>query len=439
LLRYIRRIPVLTTPLIYRMLLRKLSLLIDRQEDSLDEYFQFVPLTAGVETNYFGLRITPFYSSHSIPTLGALFEAAHCGVNHQIIYTGDTQALSDLKRMQRAGVINQERYREIADLYRKPVNLLIADGGEGAIHGDPNDALNSPAERIVFMHLEKLPDRFDAQFGTATSGKRFCVQEGSTNYNLTRTIEFLLEYFPDMPPMWISHLLANQEVLKFNAGDIIIRDGAKSEGRVYMMLTGRASVIHHDGTQKQKLAEVEAGEIIGEMSIISGQGVRNASIVAQSPVIISAFSETAFREYVQDQNLEVKLKRMWHMREIMQTLPYTRSLPLPVIRELCFHVTLEQLPGRSSPRPLKAICPLFSLLMPLGVDVVLRSKGQQAILPLNSRPIMSQAGITLLSEAGFQYLLLRADQAARLRARIPAFRYFWEEVLELPLPHVNVC
>ena len=41
--------------------------------------------------------------------------------------------------------------------------------------------------------------------------------------NLTRTIEFLLEYFPEMPPMWISNLLSNQKVIKYNAGDIILR------------------------------------------------------------------------------------------------------------------------------------------------------------------------------------------------------------------------
>jgi len=40
----------------------------------------------------------------------------------------------------------------------------------------------------------------------------------------------------------------------------------------------------------------------------------------------------------------------------------------------------------------------------------------------------------LNTEAEFQYLLLRTSQAAALRHDIPAFRYFWEETLGLPVP-----
>ena len=129
LLQYNRRIRVLTTPLVYHMMLRKLALTLDRSEESLQEYFIFIPLTPGEETNFFGLRITAFYSSHSVPTIGARFETTHDGVDYRVVITGDNQSLTDLRRMQKAGVINQERYQEILDAYRKPAHLLIADGG----------------------------------------------------------------------------------------------------------------------------------------------------------------------------------------------------------------------------------------------------------------------------------------------------------------------
>ena len=56
------------------------------------------------------------------------------------------------------------------------------------LHGDPADALNSEAERIVFLHLDQLSDEFHAQFTVASSGKRFPILRGDTDYNLTRTI-----------------------------------------------------------------------------------------------------------------------------------------------------------------------------------------------------------------------------------------------------------
>ncbi len=144
LLQYNRRIHILTTPVIWRMMLRKLALLMDHPESSLEEYFEFIPLEPGRETNFFGLRITPFYSSHSIPTIGAYFDTTHSGKDCRLIFTSDTQALGDLKRLQRTGVISPERYLQIADLYRQPAQLLLADGGEGQIHGDPGDASNRP-------------------------------------------------------------------------------------------------------------------------------------------------------------------------------------------------------------------------------------------------------------------------------------------------------
>jgi Cyclic nucleotide-binding domain/Metallo-beta-lactamase superfamily len=434
-LLYNRRIAVLTTPLIYHMMLRKLSLTLDRSEESLQEYFDFIPLTPGEETNFFGLRITPHYSSHSIPTVGAKFETAHDGVDYRIAFTGDTQSLADLRRMQRTGVITQDRFLEVAAPYRQPAQLLIADGGEGQIHGDPSDALESPAERIVFLHTEKLSDAFDAHFTTAAAGKRFGLLPGATDYYLTRTIEFLLEYFPEMPPMWISNLLANQRVIEYNAGDVIIREGAQSDGRVYMLLTGHASVVHHDGGRKMQLAQMEAGEIIGEMSIIMGQGVRNASVVAQSPVIATAFSEAAFHEYVHHQNLESRLKRLWQHRELLQSLPYLRPLQQPVIRDLARHVALENLAARTGPQPLKSFCDPHSLILPLGVELNVTRDGATETIPAHSAPILCVPGVNLVSEAEFEYLRLGADDSAELRRRIPAFRYLWEEILGLPLPH----
>ena len=434
LLHYNRRIEVLTTRLIFSMMLRKLALTLDRSEESLADYFTFTELTNRETTNFYGLRVTPFYSSHSIPTIGAHFETSHNGRDYGITFTGDNQALVDVKRMQKTGVVSTERVREIEAPYLRETNLLLADGGEGQIHGDPADALKSPAERIVFMHLDRLSEKFASHFMTASSGKRFPVLQGETDYNLTRTIEFLLEYFPSMPPSWISNLLANQHVRTFNADDIIIREGTKSEGYLYMILTGIARVVHHDGERKHHLATMEAGELIGEMSIISGQGQRNASVVAMSPVTVTAISERSFREYIEHQKLEKELKRMWQNRELLQNFPYLKSLQQPVIRELSRNVTLEHLNARSGPVPLSSFCEPHGLMFPLGDKVTLKDSRKTFEINPRERPIMCHANQILVTEADIQYLFLSSECAAKLLRKIPAFRFFWQEELGLPIP-----
>ena len=70
-LLYNRRIRVLTTPLIYRMMLRKLSLTLDRPEESLQEYFIFIPLTPGWKRT-FGLRIGALLQSLDSDHRGAV-------------------------------------------------------------------------------------------------------------------------------------------------------------------------------------------------------------------------------------------------------------------------------------------------------------------------------------------------------------------------------
>ncbi len=434
LLQYNRKIQVLTVPVIYRMMLEKLSLTLDRSVDRLNEYFTLIPLTAGKETDFFGLKITPHWSIHSIPTIGAQFAAEHFGLTYTLAYTGDNQSLEDIKRMRKTGVIDAERHGSVAEIYRKRLNMLIADGGEGLLHGDPADALSSEAERIIFLHLDNLSDRFQAQFTVASSGKRFPIVRGDTDYNLTRTIEFLMEYFPDMPPNWISNLLANQEVLIFNAGDIIIRQGSRSEGQVYMILTGYAQVIYYDGKKKNYLAAMEAGELIGEMSIIIGKGQRNASVVALSPVTVTAFSETAFHSYIRHQNYEHKLRSMWRNRELLQTFPYLKPLQQPVIRVLSERVVLSQLPARTAPEPIESLCDNWGLIFPLAQELEIARNKHTNKIPPDSQPVLCTAGAMLLTKAEFQYLVLRADQAAELRCSIPAFRFFWEETLGLPVP-----
>ncbi len=434
LLQYNRKIQILTTPLIYQMLLKKLELTMDRPVDRLKQYFTFLPLTPGEETDFFGLRIMPHWSSHSIPTMGFTLTTEHGGRDYTMAYTGDNQSLSDLKKMQKAGVVDAERFAQIAELYQKRYDLLIADGGEGILHGDPSDALGSDSDRIVFLHLDKLSDRFHAQFTVATSGKRFPIQNGDTDYNLTRTIEFLMEYFPEMPPIWISNLLANQKTFSYNAGDIIIRQGTRSEGHVYMILTGYAQVIQHTGEKSITLAQMEAGELIGEMSIITGKGQRNASVVALSPVTVTAFSEASFHGYIRHQNYEAKLRGMWQSRELLQTLPYLRSLQQPVIRALSERVHLSSIPERTHNETITNICEEGGLLFPLELELDVEISGKKQTLPKNGAPIFCRPGDKLLTEAEFQYLMLRPHDAAKLRSFIPAFRYFWEQILDLPVP-----
>jgi hypothetical protein len=170
------------------------------------------------------------------------------------------------------------------------------------------------------------------------------------------------------------------------------------------------------------------------MSIITGKGQRNASVVALSPVTVCAFSESAFHGYIRHQRYENKLRTMWQNRELLQNFPYLRPLQQPVIRALSEHVTLEYLTARSGSERLENICEEGGMIFPLGIDIETERRGKKTEFEAQTQPIFCSPGTVLSTEAEFQYLLLRTAQAAALRQKIPAFRYFWEETLGLPVP-----
>ena len=182
---------------------------------------------------------------------------------------------------------------------------------------------------------------------------------------------------------------------------------------------------------------MEAGELIGEMSIMSGHGQRNASVVADSPVIVTAIAESSFREYIQHQKLESELKSMWQNRELLQNFPYLKPLQQPVIRELSRVATLEHLPARSGPVAFSEICDPYGFIMPLGQALSIRYGKQTITITPQEKPIICQGNESLITKTEFQYLHLSAERAAELRRRIRAFRFFWEEILGFPIP-INV-
>jgi len=98
------------------------------------------------------------------------------------------------------------------------------------------------------------------------------------------------------------------------------------------------------------------------------------------------------------------------------------------------NVELACLEARNGKRPLETICEPGGLLFPLGQELVLEEAGRVTTCHPQAAPVFSRAGTQLVTESEFQYLLLKPENAAALRQQIPAFRFFWEETLGLPVP-----
>jgi CRP-like cAMP-binding protein len=133
---------------------------------------------------------------------------------------------------------------------------------------------------------------------------------------------------------WARTILAEEEVRKYNRGDVIMVQEEKSRGYVYLILTGYCDVVVYNNDEFQTIASLQAGEIIGEMAVVTGTHKRNASVVASSPVTVMVFPEESFNEFVVKGGYRDKLMKRWNMRTALRRLPQFRELISTVLEKV---------------------------------------------------------------------------------------------------------
>lgn len=327
LLQFNNKVQFLGTKEIYWMAMQKLSLQTELSIEDLYSFFDFVELEPYQENDFYGMQMIPHYTVHSIPTVGATFVMQSGGKDYRIVFVGDNKSLGDIRQMCEDGIVNEEKYNHILSLYHKPYDLLFPDGGMGILHGDPKDSIESNADKIVFMHLEKLPSEFDATFSMARAGKRYPVindQYHSTQALFVKAMLVLQNHFEGMSDRWASALMNEIRIEQYNSGDVIMKQGEENKGRIFIILTGKCSVMFHDGKELGELAVKEAGDIIGEMAVVNQVKQRSASIVARTPVTLCAINERTWYSFLVAENRIGEMQDMWKIRaELDKSEPFS--------------------------------------------------------------------------------------------------------------------
>lgn len=316
------RVDVITTREIFEMAMEKLAYGLGWDPTVIAEHFRLVEVKIGQEINYFGLHIRPHLTVHSIPTIGATFSTKYRGMMRRICIVGDNNSMESTRRLHKKGIVRESTLNTLENIFTEPWNMLVADGGEGAIHGDPRDAIKSRADRVVFVHVDELPREFTNTFSLASSGKRYTVIEGDSNIYTSQVSHYLSNWLnAPFPNRWMRSMLAEEEIRRYNQGDVILVQDEDTRGYVYLILTGYCEVVRHDGHASETVAKLQAGDIVGEMAVITGRGIRNASVVAASPATLCLISEDTFKAFIDAENFRDNLITRWQLRPYLKALP----------------------------------------------------------------------------------------------------------------------
>ena len=328
-------VEVITTREIYNMAMEKLACSLGWTNETVREFFKLVEVVPNETRNYYGLRIQPHLTVHSIPTIGASFSATHRGYERQICVVGDNHKMTAIRDMNESGIVRHSTRARLEALYTDRFSLLVADGGAGAIHGDPADALRSESDRVVYVHVEELSNEFDTTFSLASAGKRYTVIDGDQSLYTSQVNHYLNQWLgAPFPNRWMRSLLAEEEIRRYNTDDVILVQDAVTRGYVYLILTGYCEVMQHDGSGLTSLAKLQAGDVIGEMAIVTGTGLRNASVVARTPVTVCVFSEDTFAAFLDALGFDDALLERWRLRPILRSLPLFQDLTSTVLEKL---------------------------------------------------------------------------------------------------------
>lgn len=315
-----KKIQLLCTREIFWMACKKLALMTMRDIEEFYQYFDFVELSPYQVNNFYGLQIIPHYTVHSIPTIGATFAMNCDGITRRIVFVGDNKSLSNIKQMVDSGIVQPKKYQILKQLYRDRYDFFVADGGMGILHGNPRDSLQSQSERVIFLHLEKLPDKFNTTFTVATHGKRFTIKEGSDRAYMIKSLHILNHHYPGISEEWQNTLLNNMQLHKYNSGDVIMKQGQGGAGQTYLIISGKVHIFYYDGRESRKIVGNQAGDVIGEMALIQNVEKIGASIVACTPVTLGEINGEILYSFLQVGNRLDSMKEFLDTRKILERI-----------------------------------------------------------------------------------------------------------------------
>lgn len=84
------------------------------------------------------------------------------------------------------------------------------------------------------------------------------------------------------------HLLESGFVMRYDAGDVILREGDPGD-TMYVVMEGTVRAETRTPTGSLQLAELGRGACVGEVSVLTG-GTRTATVTAMTPVTAATFA-----------------------------------------------------------------------------------------------------------------------------------------------------
>ncbi|MEW6753746.1 MAG: cyclic nucleotide-binding domain-containing protein [Candidatus Latescibacterota bacterium] len=349
LLQMDKKVTVICPKVVWRSILLKASAMFDMGVDELAGYFDHVPIRYGEEYDYAGLRILAHPSIHPVPCAVYRFRGVVGEQWRSYGHMSDILNFARCEQLVRDGVVSPQRFEQYRDFLLQPttvkkIDVGTRDGAEStSVHGSWRDFRSDPSEHIVLGHIRKeyLDEQATVtvgQMAVAGSARDVGVQPGDAfrDKYRERALRYLADYFfallgdrveaghvDRQQVLSYARILADSEIRRIQPRTPFLKKGATATF-VDMAITGKGSVWRQTGDEWRRVANVNAGDIVGDIGVLL-QVPRTASVRSETYMHVLRMPGLLFREiaiwlgiFSEKEEGESVIEKIWRHREIVQ-------------------------------------------------------------------------------------------------------------------------
>ncbi len=336
------RIKYYTTSIVRASVAKKLSALLSWDSDYMDRFFDIHDLEFNAWNNIEGLEVKPVISPNLLETVIFTFRTLWEGGFRSYAHLANLASFGCLENMitedfSKPG-ISLDFYNQVREDYLAPVNLKKVDAGGWLIHGNVKDFLEDTTKKIIrtptssSMSIEEKKISSSAPFGMVDVLIPTCQ-----DYSMQSATSLLRNYFPNAPAGDLQMLL-NFNVLSFNAGSILLKEGSVAT-HIYLVLTGTVEVIHSEHNNQSLVSTMGSllGELSGLMTFPAMETYRTTSFVRAIKI-----PSNLYRDFVKRNKLYENIERIADNRNFLQrTWLFGEMLSYPVINNIADKVNIR--------------------------------------------------------------------------------------------------
>jgi CRP-like cAMP-binding protein len=304
------------TPLVRESVVRKLAALLSIDEAMFAELFDVRDLEANTWNDCDGMEVLPIYSPHPVENNIFVIRVRDDESYKTYAHWADIVSLDVLRRLvakpPASDVLPPDFVETVRRAYLTPATVKKIDGGGGLIHGEPLDFAEDRSEKIILAHRAGAYTHEQLKVGSsAIFGAVDVLIPSSQDYLKQHAYGHLARAFPEATPGELNGLLRSQ-IVDFNAGSIILRQGAATKF-MYLLLSGSVEQIIPG--QEAPLS-VASGSLLGAQALAAG--ILSDTWRAASPVRAMRFGLAGMRVFLDHGGRYQRWQARWNEIEFLR-------------------------------------------------------------------------------------------------------------------------